>query len=247
MEGKLKSANNSVPDRTLETLVRSFYKESSMYGFTQIDYLRFVNMLLDLSMESSASESETQDGERRIDFGYVDATNEHLKALPIEGKRVRIRKLDPVSDMGMMKEWLNDKSGRQFLLSRITAQTIDIERIIKDDWNVFGIITTHDDSPIGCVAYLGFNCDQKKAELRKLIGEPSMRGQGYAKEATQLWIQYGLAALNLKKIHLSTLHTDIRNIRLNESLGFKVEGILRNEICVDGVYRDVLRMGLWQE
>jgi len=74
-----------------------------------------------------------------------------------------------------------------------------------------------------------------------------MRGKGYAKEATQLWIRYGLTALDLKKIHLSTFHTDMRNVRLNEDLGFKVEGILRNEICVDGVYLDVLRMGLWKE
>jgi len=233
-----------MPDQTLETLVRSFYKESSMYGFTQIDYVRFVNMLLDLSMEASASESKIQDKEPNEGLNYDDLSGDKFTELPIEGERVRIRKLDPVTDLAMMKEWLSDKSGRLFLLSRITAQTIDIERIINDDWNVFGIITTHDNVPIGCVAYLGFNSDQKKAELRKLIGEPSMRGKGYAKEATQLWIRYGLTALNLKKIHLSTLHTDMRNIRLNEDLGFKVEGILRNEICVDGVYRDVLRMGL---
>jgi len=218
-----------------------------MYGFTQIDYVRFVNMLLDLSMESSAREGNVDDTEQLVGVDYNDIDVDLFMELPIEGSRIRIRKLNPVSDMQMMKEWLNDKSGRLFLLSRITAQTIDIERIINDDWNVFGIISTHDDVPIGCVAFLGFNCEQKKAELRKLIGEPSMRGKGYAKEATQLWIRYGLTALNLKKIHLSTLHTDLRNIRLNEDLGFKVEGILRNEICVDGVYRDVLRMSLWRE
>lgn len=243
----MKSANNSLPDRTLETIVRSFYKESSMYGFTQIDYVRFVNLLLDLSMESSASESKVPDEERRIGFDYEDTSSDHFKDLPIEGKRIRIRKLDPANDMEILKEWLKDKSGRQFLLSRITAQAIDIERIVNDDWNVFGIITAHDNAPIGCVAYLGFNCEQRKAELRKLIGEPTMRGKGYAKEATQLWIRYGQTALDLKKIHLSTFHTDMRNVRLNEDLGFKVEGILRNEICVDGVYLDVLRMGLWKE
>lgn len=149
--------------------------------------------------------------------------------------------------MEVMRQWLEDKYGRQFLLSRITAQTLDLEKIVNDCWNIFGIVTTHDDIPIGCMAYLGFNSDQKKAELRKLIGDPAMRGKGYAKEATQLWIRYGINALKLKKIHLSTFNTDLRNIRLNEDLGFKVEGILRNEICVDGIYHDVLRMSLWNE
>jgi len=110
----LKSANNSLPDRTLETLARSFYKESSMYGFTQIDYVRFVNLLLDLSMESSASESKVPDEERRIGFDYDDTSSDHFKGLPIEGKRIRIRKLDPANDMEMLKEWLKDKSGSQF-------------------------------------------------------------------------------------------------------------------------------------
>lgn len=74
-----------------------------------------------------------------------------------------------------------------------------------------------------------------------------MRGMGLAKEATKIWIRYGVTVLKLKKIYLSTLDTDIRNIRLNEALGFKVEGILRNEIYLDGVYHDVLRMGLWNK
>ena len=68
---------------------------------------------------------------------------------------------------------------------------------------------------------------------------------GLAKEATRLWIQYGLSALKLKKIYVNTLNTNIRNIRLNEELGFKVEGLLCNEVFVDGQYKDVLRMGLW--
>lgn len=241
----MKNGNSSLPDATLESLVRGFFKESSLYGFSQIDYVRFVNMLLDLSMESDLTKSaqcKNLDGE----IYYDASSNECLKQLPIKGERVRIHKFDAEKDIEIMKEWLSDESGRQFLLSRITAQTIDIERVVNDDWNIFGMITTFDNKPIGCVAYLGYNCAQNKAELRKLIGEPSMRGKGYAKEATQLWIRYGLEVLGLKKIYLSTLHTDIRNIRLNEDLGFKVEGILRNEICVDGIYRDVLRMGLWR-
>ena len=240
----MKSAGDKLPDQTLETLVRSFFKESSMYGFSQIDYVRFVNMLLDLSMEPVASEAESVSKSRSKEISDDEV---RILDLPIESKRIRIRKFDPDTDIEVMKKWLRDKSGRQFLLSRVTAQAIDLEKIVNDDWNILGMITTHDGVPVGCVAYLGFNSGQRKAELRKLIGEPSMRGMGLAKEATKIWIRYGVTVLKLKKIHLSTLDTDIRNIRLNEALGFKVEGILRNEIYLDGVYRDVLRMGLWNE
>ena len=101
--------------------------------------------------------------------------------------------------------------------------------------------------PIGSVAFLNYNSLQRKAELRKLIGNPKYRGMGLAKEATQMWIKYGTINLGLKKIYLNTLNTNIRNIKLNEELGFKVEGILRNEVFFDGKYHDVLRMGLLTE
>ncbi len=122
---------------------------------------------------------------------------------------------------------------------------MNTEKLIEDDLNIIGVITLLDQTPIGIMAYLDFDSIQHKAELRKLIGEPGMRGRGFGKEATKLWIQYGTQGLELKKIYLNTLNTNIRNIKLNEELGFKVEGILRNETLIDGKYHDVLRMGLW--
>ena len=108
------------------------------------------------------------------------------------------------------------------------------------------MITLKDGRAIGSVAFLDYDPVQRKAELRKLIGEPELRGKGYAKEASELWLRYGLGTLGLKKIYLNTLNTNLRNLRLNEELGFKIEGILRNEVYFDGQYHDVLRMGLWQ-
>jgi diamine N-acetyltransferase len=97
------------------------------------------------------------------------------------------------------------------------------------------------------VAFLDYDADQRKAELRKVVGDPAQRGKGYGKEASALWIRYGITTLGLKKIYLNTLETNIHNVHLNEELGFRVEGILRNELLIDGEYRDVLRMGLWSE
>jgi RimJ/RimL family protein N-acetyltransferase len=118
---------------------------------------------------------------------------------------------------------------------------------VRSDSNIVGIITLSDGTPIGSVAYLDHDPAQGKAELRKLIGDVRQRRKGYGKEATALWIRYGLEVLQLKKIYLHTLNTNIRNIKLNEELGFVVEGILHNEVFIDGRYHDVLRMGLWRE
>src|SRR4029079_4746463 len=106
-------------------------------------------------------------------------------------------------------------------------------------------VIEHEGRPVGCVAYLDHDGRQRRAELRKMIGDPALRGRGLGREATERWVGYGIGALGLRKIYLNTLATNIRNIKLNEELGFRVEGILRNEVLVDGEYRDVLRMGLW--
>ena len=121
----------------------------------------------------------------------------------------------------------------------VTASIVTHRRGFQSEWCVL-----HDDRPIGAMGFLKHDYTQHKAELRKLIGDPDLRGQGYAREATRLWIQYGLQGMGLKKIYLNTLETNLRNIRLNEELGFKVEGILRNEVMIDGRTHDVVRMGL---
>ncbi len=105
-------------------------------------------------------------------------------------------------------------------------------------------IVSLDDVPIGALAYLNLDRQQGKAELRKLIGDKRARGQGYAKTATQYWIEYGISTLGLRKIYVNTLDNNLSNIKLNEMLGFRVEGLLRDEVLIDGKYKDLLRMSL---
>ena len=239
------ATHRNIPDLTLETLSRNFFKEAASYGFSQVDYVRFVNLLLDQAMNHKPDPVEAR-GHRE---SPSDPEKSGLDAadLPLSGARVMIRQFDAESDLPLFDRWLSDEWGRYFLLSRGTAECMDIHEVAARDDAVLGIVTLPDSTPIGSVAFLDYDPVQRKAELRKLIGEPGQRKKGLAKEAAGWWIRYGISRLKLKKIYLNTLETDIRNIRLNEGLGFKVEGVLRNEVLIDGVYRDVLRMGLWHD
>jgi len=239
------ATQRNIPDLTLETLSRNFFKEAASYGFSQVDYVRFVNLLLDQAMNHKSDPVE-QGGHPEVapDLGNNAIDSEDL---PLRGARLMIRQFDAKSDLPLFDRWLSDEWGRYFLLSRGTAECMDIREVAARDESILGIVTLPDSTPIGSVAFLDYDPVQRKAELRKLIGEPGQRKKGLAKEAAGLWIRYGITSLKLKKIYLNTLETDIRNIRLNEGLGFKVEGVLRNEVLIDGVYRDVLRMGLWHD
>lgn len=225
---------------TIETLAKSFFKESFIYGFDLFDYLRFTNLLLDFAL-SNKKKAEVKEESKNL------SKDLETHYLPLKSERLIIRTLEESKDLSIFKNWLSDEYGRYFLLSIGTAHKMTLDELIDKDSNIIGIICSGDYAPIGSIAFLDYDPVQHKAELRKLIGKPEMRGMGFAKEAAKLWIQYGITTLGLKKIYLNTLDTNIRNIKLNEELGFKVEGILRHEIFFDGKYHDVLRMALYKE
>ncbi len=228
-----------LPEVTLEAVARSFVKHAKGYGFALGDFVRFVNILLSVAMKQGAAEKTSQ----RVEAPRPPRVKHHH--LPIAGERVTIRKFEP-SDRAVLDRWVDDADGRFFLLSMASGQSHDVDHLIASPSNLLGVIE-HEGEPAGCVAYLDYDARQKRAELRKMIGDPKKRGRGLAREATELWLGYGAGALGLKKVYLNTLSTHIGNIKINEELGFRVEGILRSEVLVDGEHRDVLRMGLWNE
>jgi len=234
------TSSGSLPEATIEAIARSLVREGQKYGFQQVDYLRLVNHLLDLAGQDA---ERVRPPARGPDLpGCVTPAE-----LPLTGEQICIRAFDAATDKARLARWLEDAHGRFFLLSSITARSLDIDDVLRGDQNLLGIITLPDGTPIGTMAFLDWDRWQRKAELRKLIGEPHYRGRGFARQATALWIHYGLHGLGLKKIYLNTLQTNIRNIRLNEALGFRVEGILRREFLLDGEHHDLLRMALVNE
>lgn len=239
--------NNQLPHTTIETLARNFFKQALNYGFNREDYLRFVNILLEYAMKPKAEIDETKNERKLLKERLLKEFAESIPvSLPIYGKKVYIRDFNLKVDKPLFKKWLSDDFGRFFLLSRTTDRTLSLDQLFKNENTIIGVITLPNEKPIGSVAFINYDEQHPKAELRKVIGEPDMRGKGLGKEATKLWVKYGISGLGLKKIYLHTLNTNIRNIKLNEEMGFQVEGILRNETIIDGEYHDVLRMGLWQ-
>jgi len=234
----MKDMDNQIPLATIQTFARSIFKEASKYGFGQLDIIRLVNELMDYCTDQEGGAMGPTDT-HEIPTLLASETS----CLPLTGKRLMIRSFAAESDIAILDTWLSDKYGRYFVLSSTAAHTLSIEELVNGDRNNLGVITTLEGKPIGALAYLDLDVEQKRAELRKLIGDPQFRGMGLAEEATRLWVAYGINALGLEKVYVSTLQTHISNIKLNEKIGFKVEGLLRDEVLIDGVRHDVLRMG----
>jgi RimJ/RimL family protein N-acetyltransferase len=223
---------------TIEVAARSFHKEAVGYGFTLADFVHFASTLLGIAMDPHAGASTEAEAPQ--------PPTERYASLPVLGRNVGIRPFGEPGDREHLDRWVADADGRFFLLSTTSGRRQDVDHLLQDPHNHIGMVTAGD-RPIGCVAYLDHRPSQRRAELRKMIGERDLRGRGLGREAALLWLGYGLGGLGLKKVYLTTLATNIGNIKINEALGFRVEGILRREVLIDGEYHDVLRMGLWLE
>ncbi len=221
---------------TIETVTKGIIDEASKWGFKPTDYIKLVNALVDLSLNKPPAATPKP---------LLTEKSQSVKLnFPLTGEHIIIKPFNRNTDYDTVERWLEDKIGRWFLLSRSYTRDTTLTELIEDNRNILGLITLPDSTPIGLMGYLDYDKHQHKAELRKLIGEEEHRGKGCAKEATALWIQYGINNLGLKKIFLNTIENNIRNVTLNKELGFQIEGILRKECFIDNKYYDLLRMGL---
>lgn len=229
-----KLENEVLTDNNLSALAKSIYEEAKAMDFTSADYVKLVNLILSFTMLNKEDSSP-------------DIIREKNKLLivnefPIISKNLIIRKYNKQTDREVLKKWLTDEKSNLFLLSRTSADNLNIEKLDNDEKHLFGLVTLKNGTPIGLLALLNIDKKNKKAEMRKLIGNSQYRGKGLAKEATRLWIGYCIRTFGLNKIYINTLEANIQNISLNRHLGFKIEGILKNECYIDGEYYDVFRM-----
>jgi RimJ/RimL family protein N-acetyltransferase len=217
----------SIPDATLAVLAKALHSQGRAYGFQFTDYVRLASVLLDVAMEAQHNER------------VVEPTG---AMLPLRGDNMEIR-ASTEADRPLLERWLREREGRWFLLSRTTKQPLGLGEVLDDPDNLIGMIV-HGGRTVGAMGFLQIDRRQRRAELRKLIGEPDLRGHGLGSEATRLWVAYGFGRLGLRKVFLYTLASNQANVRLNEQVGFRVEGVLRNEVRIDGVDHDLLRMAL---
>ena len=231
-----KNEEELIGDVKIEVISKSIQKETVSMNFSSGDYIKLVNSILGFTVYQKKN--------IEIDTNHqLSKTINHK--LPLETKNLFIREFRK-SDIKLLRKWLEDDESKLFLLSTTISDSLNLEELHYDNNTNLGIITLKDSTPIGAMALLNIDRVNKKAEMRKLIGDKNFRGKGYAKEASEVWLLYSTLTLGLNKIYISTFETNIHNISLNRQLGFKIEGYLRKEIIIDNIEHDILRMAYFK-
>jgi len=111
---------------------------------------------------------------------------------------------------------------------------------------VFTVYHKEAKRPIGSIGFNHINWVSRNANIFLTIGEPEYWGKGIAGEASKLMINYGFTELNFHKIFAAVITPNSRSLRAAEKLGFEKEGILKEEMYVDGQYHDVHKFALFK-
>ena len=222
----------------LNALAKSIFSETIEMGFNSNDYVKLMNEILDMTMRSDISPTlNSTSGENNLKL---------KRELPISTNHLIIRDYNQKTDKEILRKWFEEENNKLFLLSTSAKSNLEIDSIGNDERNIFAIITLLDKTPIGLLALINIDRKNSKGEMRKMIGEVSERGKGYAKEATKLWLKYCSEVLDVNKIYINTIETNIKNITINRHLGFQVEGLLKKECVINDVEHDILRMAFFK-
>lgn len=160
----------------------------------------------------------------------------------LRGRRVRLAPLAP-RHRPQLEAWRDrphlQGTYSQVLLARLLRKSRH-PAPDRYDW----ILEEAADRPVGLMSLFHVDLAVGKAEIAKMIGEPEALGAGYAHEATCLLLVYAFRTLGLRRVYLQTNGFNLHNIRLNEKIGFRFEGILRASEILDREVVDVVLMSM---
>jgi len=96
--------------------------------------------------------------------------------------------------------------------------------------------------PIGSVYIRELDYVNKKGEFGIYIGESDYIGKGLSLLATKEILKIAFETLKLHRVYLRVFPDNIPAIKTYEKAGFIKEGILRDTVCVNGEFKDMVLM-----
>ncbi|MED9904782.1 MAG: GNAT family protein [Lachnospiraceae bacterium] len=143
--------------------------------------------------------------------------------------------------------WRNSNAVRTHFIYQalFTRQSHEawIENMIKTGKAVQMIICEKDgDGPVGSVYIRDIDTTHHKGEYGIFIGEDSARGRGIGTAAAKLMMRYAFCELKLHRLFLRVFADNLQAVASYEKAGFQKEAYLKDDVCIDGRYRDIILM-----
>ena len=164
----------------------------------------------------------------------------------LDSTKIKLRPLQE-ADTELIVKWRNSDQVKenfifQDLLTPEQHQWWFTNRVQTGQVAQFIIISIETGRPVGSVYLRDIDRKHKKCEYGIFIGEDEARGKGYGTEAARMICNYGFTTLGLHRIFLRAFAHNEQAIRSYEKAGFVQEGRLKDEVCFENIYYDVIIM-----
>jgi RimJ/RimL family protein N-acetyltransferase len=166
------------------------------------------------------------------------------------GTHVYLRPLER-ADAPRIVPWMNDPEITRNLVYRgpinLRAEEEFIDRISPDPHSLtLAVALRENDQLIGGTGLHQIDQRNRHAAFGLFI-EKGEWGKGYGTEATSLMVGHAFETLNLNRVWLHVYEYNERGIRAYERVGFRREGVLRQDNYREGRYWDTIVMALLRE
>ncbi|CAM5792497.1 spermidine N1-acetyltransferase [Castellaniella caeni] len=162
----------------------------------------------------------------------------NIKLRPLEREDLRfVHQLD--NNASVMRYWFEEPYATFTELQSLYDQHVH-------DQSERRFIVQCEGENAGLVELVEIDHVHRRTEFQIIIA-PEFQGKGLAARATRMALEYGFKVLNLYKIYLIVDKENHKAIHIYNKLGFEAEGELKDEFFVNGEYRSVMRMRLFQQ
>lgn len=147
---------------------------------------------------------------------------------PLENERVILRLLES-KDLPLTLFWRNQDHIREWFVNTDVIQEDRhiawFDRYVELDNDFVFVILAKDmnNQPVGQISVYNIDWDAGIAEYgRLMIGHPNTNRKGYAKEATNLLLDFAFNTLKLREIFLEVKKDNVSALAVYKSAGFNV-------------------------
>jgi RimJ/RimL family protein N-acetyltransferase len=147
--------------------------------------------------------------------------------------------------------WLNDPEVNKYLEVRFKRQSMqDVLNYInglrsKNGCEVFAIFNKQNHMHVGNLAITDYNSHYKRIEYGIMVAEKKARMLGVGGEASIIFLEYLFKKMKVQRAYGGIIADNTRSLKLDERLGFKKEGTLReHSILPNGKVSDVYIYGM---
>lgn len=231
-------------DQILKLVTKGFFNEMVNYGVRREEMIRVASHLLDnVLKQNGAARPGRSPSDTSLTIGAVVDRWQADRTLSVEDVTLRPFERALVPEV---LTWLRQPGVNESFATPFPESKRELERYLCGESRHREYLAIHaGGAAVGIIGGEGRDRVSGKVEMRKLVGDPALRGQGIGKRATFAFLYYAFEILGLHKVYIHSRDINVRNINVNSASGFELEGVFLEDLATpDGRRADLIRMAL---